>query len=88
MLKDKSIGQRIVPILADEARTFGMEGLFRQIGISSPHGQQYTLQDRDIVSLLSGKTSRVRFCKTVSTSWVPCPPGWLLRPLTAPTTAR
>ncbi|MGL4250235.1 MAG: transketolase-like TK C-terminal-containing protein, partial [Aeromonas sp.] len=38
------------PILADEARTFGMEGLFRQIGIYSPHGQQYTPQDRDIVS--------------------------------------
>ncbi|MGL5586784.1 MAG: pyruvate dehydrogenase (acetyl-transferring), homodimeric type, partial [Aeromonas veronii] len=50
MLKDKSIGKRIVPILADEARTFGMEGLFRQIGIYSPHGQQYTPQDRDIVS--------------------------------------
>ena len=50
LLKDKSIGQRVVPILADEARTFGMEGLFRQIGIYSPHGQQYTPQDRDIVS--------------------------------------
>ncbi len=50
LLKDKSVGQRIVPILADEARTFGMEGLFRQIGIYSPHGQQYTPQDRDIVS--------------------------------------
>ncbi|EOD57005.1 pyruvate dehydrogenase (acetyl-transferring), homodimeric type [Aeromonas molluscorum] len=50
LLKDKSIGKRIVPILADEARTFGMEGLFRQIGIYSPHGQQYTPQDRDIVS--------------------------------------
>ncbi len=50
LLKDKSLGQRVVPILADEARTFGMEGLFRQIGIYSPHGQQYTPQDRDIVS--------------------------------------
>ena len=50
LLKDKSVGQRVVPILADEARTFGMEGLFRQIGIYSPHGQQYTPQDRDIVS--------------------------------------
>ncbi|MGS4910596.1 hypothetical protein ACVDHI_20845, partial [Aeromonas sp. 25-248] len=47
---DKSIGKRIVPILADEARTFGREGLFRQIGIHSPHGQQYTPQDRDIVA--------------------------------------
>ncbi|MGL6350994.1 MAG: pyruvate dehydrogenase (acetyl-transferring), homodimeric type, partial [Aeromonas sp.] len=50
MLKDPSIGKRIVPILADEARTFGMEGLFRQIGIYSPAGQQYIPQDRDIVS--------------------------------------
>ena len=50
LLKDEAVGQRIVPILADEARTFGMEGLFRQIGIYSPHGQQYTPQDRDIVS--------------------------------------
>ena len=50
MLKNKSIGERIVPILADEARTFGMEGLFRQIGIYSPNGQQYTPQDREQVS--------------------------------------
>lgn len=41
LLKDKNIGQQIVPIIADEARTFGMEGLFRQIGIYNPHGQNY-----------------------------------------------
>ncbi|TMO62099.1 pyruvate dehydrogenase (acetyl-transferring), homodimeric type [Pseudoalteromonas aurantia] len=50
LLKDKGIGKNIVPIIADEARTFGMEGLFRQIGIYNPHGQNYTPQDRDIVS--------------------------------------
>ena len=50
MLKDPSIGPRLVPILADEARTFGMEGLFRQIGIYSPKGQQYTPQDREQVA--------------------------------------
>jgi pyruvate dehydrogenase E1 component len=50
MLKDKSIGPRLVPILADEARTFGMEGLFRQIGIYSPNGQKYTPQDREQVA--------------------------------------
>ena len=50
LLKDKSIGERIVPIVADEARTFGMEGLFRQIGIYNPHGQNYVPQDRDAVS--------------------------------------
>ncbi|OYU78717.1 MAG: pyruvate dehydrogenase (acetyl-transferring), homodimeric type, partial [Burkholderiales bacterium PBB5] len=40
---------RIVPILVDEARTFGMEGLFRQIGIYNPAGQQYTPVDKDQV---------------------------------------
>ncbi|OGV25817.1 MAG: pyruvate dehydrogenase (acetyl-transferring), homodimeric type [Legionellales bacterium RIFCSPHIGHO2_12_FULL_37_14] len=45
MLKDKNIGPRIVPIVPDESRTFGMEGLFRQIGIYSPHGQLYTPVD-------------------------------------------
>jgi pyruvate dehydrogenase E1 component len=47
LLRDKSIGQRIVPIVADEARTFGMEGMFRQIGIYAPFGQKYRPQDAD-----------------------------------------
>ncbi|MCW9718205.1 pyruvate dehydrogenase (acetyl-transferring), homodimeric type [Avibacterium sp. 21-599] len=50
LLKNKSVGKHIVPIIADEARTFGMEGLFRQIGIYNPHGQNYTPQDREQVS--------------------------------------
>lgn len=50
LLKDEVIGERIVPIVADEARTFGMEGLFRQIGIYNPKGQKYVPQDRDAVS--------------------------------------
>ncbi|MDA3979179.1 pyruvate dehydrogenase (acetyl-transferring), homodimeric type [Gallibacterium sp. AGMB14963] len=50
LLKDKSIGKHIVPIIADEARTFGMEGLFRQIGIYNPHGQNYMPQDREQVA--------------------------------------
>ncbi|MFB6422181.1 MAG: pyruvate dehydrogenase (acetyl-transferring), homodimeric type [Candidatus Malihini olakiniferum] len=50
MLKSKSIKDRLVPIIADEARTFGMEGLFRQIGIYSQNGQQYTPQDREQVA--------------------------------------
>ncbi len=57
LLKDKNIGKNIVPIIADEARTFGMEGLFRQIGIYNPHGQNYTPQDRDIVSYYKEDTS-------------------------------
>ena len=50
LLRDKELGPRAVPILVDEARTFGMEGLFRQIGIYNPEGQKYTPQDRDQVS--------------------------------------
>ena len=47
LLKDKSIGKHIVPIVPDEARTFGMEGLFRQIGIYSAVGQLYTPVDAE-----------------------------------------
>ena len=47
LLKDKNIGRNIVPIVPDEARTFGMEGLFRQIGIYSSVGQLYVPQDAD-----------------------------------------
>ena len=47
LLKDKKIGKRIVPIVPDESRTFGMEGMFRQYGIWNPKGQQYTPQDKD-----------------------------------------
>jgi pyruvate dehydrogenase E1 component len=47
LLKDKGLGQHIVPIVPDEARTFGMEGLFRQIGIYSSAGQLYAPQDAD-----------------------------------------
>ncbi|GAC1311477.1 MAG: pyruvate dehydrogenase (acetyl-transferring), homodimeric type [Vulcanimicrobiaceae bacterium] len=45
MVKDKSIGARVVPIVADESRTFGMEGMFRQLGIYSHEGQNYKPQD-------------------------------------------
>ncbi|MGH8273030.1 MAG: transketolase-like TK C-terminal-containing protein, partial [Gammaproteobacteria bacterium] len=45
--RDKQFGPRIVPIVPDEARTFGMEGLFRQIGIYSPMGQLYEPEDAD-----------------------------------------
>jgi pyruvate dehydrogenase E1 component len=45
MVKDPNIGSRVVPIVADESRTFGMEGMFRQLGIYSPVGQRYKPQD-------------------------------------------
>jgi pyruvate dehydrogenase E1 component len=47
LVRDKNIGDRVVPIIPDEARTFGMEGLFRQIGIWSSVGQLYEPEDSD-----------------------------------------
>jgi len=47
LVRDKTIGKRIVPIIPDEARTFGMEGLFRQLGIYAPKGQLYEPEDAD-----------------------------------------
>jgi len=47
LVKDKNMGQRVVPIVPDEARTFGMEGMFRQLGIYSSAGQKYTPHDHD-----------------------------------------
>lgn len=46
LLKDKNINKHLVPIVPDESRTFGMEGLFRQIGIYSPLGQLYEPEDK------------------------------------------
>jgi pyruvate dehydrogenase E1 component len=45
VIRDKTIGKHVVPIVADESRTFGMEGMFRQLGIYSPLGQLYSPQD-------------------------------------------
>ena len=50
LLRDPVLGPRVVPILVDEARTFGMEGLFRQIGIFNQQGQLYEPVDKDQVS--------------------------------------
>ena len=49
LVKDKDLGSRIVPIIPDEARTFGMEGMFRQLGIYSSVGQLYEPVDKDQV---------------------------------------
>ena len=52
LLRDKNMGKHIVPIVPDEARTFGMEGMFRQLGIYSSEGQKYVPDDSDQVMLL------------------------------------
>lgn len=47
LLRDKKIGKQVVPIVPDESRTFGMEGLFRSVGIYNPKGQLYTPEDAE-----------------------------------------
>src|SRR5262245_60452177 len=47
ILRDKQLGKHVVPIVPDESRTFGMEGMFRQLGIFSQLGQLYRPQDAD-----------------------------------------
>jgi pyruvate dehydrogenase E1 component len=47
LMRDSALGSRVVPIVSDEARTFGMQDMFRQFGIYSPWGQRYTPQDAD-----------------------------------------
>lgn len=47
LLRDQQIGKQVVPIVPDESRTFGMEGLFRSVGIYNPLGQNYTPEDAD-----------------------------------------
>ncbi|WP_417207912.1 pyruvate dehydrogenase (acetyl-transferring), homodimeric type [Antarctobacter sp.] len=50
LLRDKKVGKQVVPIVPDESRTFGMEGLFRSVGIYNPKGQLYTPEDREQMS--------------------------------------
>lgn len=60
LAKDKNIGGRIVPIVPDEARTFGMEGMFRQLGIYTSEGQRYVPHDRDqIMWYKESKTGQI-----------------------------
>jgi pyruvate dehydrogenase E1 component len=60
LLRDKTLGPRIVPIVADEARTFGMANLFRQVGIYSPVGQLYEPEDsKSMLSYREAKTGQL-----------------------------
>ena len=74
LVKDKQIGQHIVPIVADESRTFGMEGMFRQLGIWSSSGQLYTPQDADQLMYYK-EDKHGKFCRKESAKRVPCHPG-------------
>ncbi len=57
LLRDKQIGKNVVPIVPDESRTFGMEGLFRSVGIYNPEGQNYTPEDADQMMYYKESTS-------------------------------
>ncbi|MGF1615570.1 MAG: pyruvate dehydrogenase (acetyl-transferring), homodimeric type [Gammaproteobacteria bacterium] len=57
LIRDKQIGRHVVPIVADEARTFGMEGMFRQLGIYSSKGQLYEPEDADQLMVYREATS-------------------------------
>ena len=60
LVKDKHVGERIVPIIPDEARTFGMEGMFRQLGIYTSEGQRYVPHDSDqIMFYKESKTGQI-----------------------------
>ena len=60
LLKDKQVGRHVVPIVPDESRTFGMEGLFRQVGIWSQQGQKYVPEDHDqLMFYKESKTGQV-----------------------------
>ena len=81
LMRDKGIGKRVVPIIPDEARTFGMDSFFPTAKIYNPHGQHYTAVDRDL--LLAYKESRQgQILHTASTRrarWPPSPPPAPLR---------
>ena len=87
LLRDKEIGKRVVPIVPDESRTFGMEGMFRQFGIFSQVGQLYRPQDADqLMFYKEDKTARS--CRRASTRPAPWRRGSRRRPPIARRTCR
>ena len=67
LMKDKEIGTRFVPIIPDEARTFGMDSLFPTAKIYSPHGQHYTVGRPRAVPVATRRRSPGRSCTRAST---------------------
>ena len=74
LMRDKEIGKRIVPIVPDESRTFGMEGMFRQLGIWNQLGQLYTPEDADQLMFYK-ETRTARSCRRASTRPARCATG-------------
>ena len=75
LLRDKKIGKRVVPIVPDESRTFGMEGMFRQFGIFSQVGQLYTPAGRRPADVLQGGQERPDAPGGHQRGWARCRPG-------------
>ena len=65
LTRDEHVGERIVPIIPDEARTFGMDSLFREIGIYASQGQKYEPVDHDLL-LSYAESRRARSSKRAS----------------------
>ena len=86
LMKDKSIGKWVVPIVPDEGRTFGLESSIKQVGIYAPEGQKYTPHDADMLLSATAKTRTARSSKKASPRPAPWPPSPPPAPLT-PTTA-
>ena len=82
--RDKTIKDHIVPIVADEARTFGMEGMFRQVGIYAPSGQLYDAATMPISWLTTGRKSRADPAGGDHRGGVDCRPGSPPGPLRQP----
>ena len=61
LLRDKNIAPRLVPIIPDEARTFGMEGFFQKIGIYAHEGQKYEPEDSEQLSAHIKKIKKVKY---------------------------
>jgi pyruvate dehydrogenase E1 component len=60
LVRDKEIGRRVVPIIPDEARTFGMDPLFKEVGIYNPLGQRYTPVDKELLlSYIESETGQI-----------------------------
>ena len=66
LMKDKEIGKRFVPIIPDEARTFGLDAIFPTAKIYSPHGQEYEAVDRELLLSYKESTHRDRSCTRAS----------------------
>ena len=83
LLSDKNLGKRVNPIVPDEARTFGMEGMFRQLGIYSSEGQLYEPEDSDeLAAYKESKSGQV--LKRASMRQGHLLRGWRLRPRIQP----